>query len=435
MPDSTVAPSSTPTPTVYNPLSKLAILGLGLSALYAGIVVVETLIALRSYTPLFLPDWLLILPLAGAALCLLALRQIRNSEGTLSGDKLCRWGLALSVLSGLGYGAYYLATGWAIQHQANSFLMTKGDDSGFFDHLQRGKREDIERAFLLTQRWSQRKNKSPENRESMSFYKQPVDTKDPRGLLDQFTDSTIVHRIVQSGRENKPIVPLGVRSWKYQNGEYVVERSYRIETSEMAMDILVPVQSNETDSGPGEPRHWNVLWEQVRPLTAAELTPLGRNVEVLRNKASNFFQIWLKHFELGILSEDVPAHDVKWDSSALKITDEGRLKKIREELDCIFTTKGFKEFAKDELARLRVDKVKNADIPWQEADGHVEFIFPINVALPATTPRPNVVEIHLTVRSKEKINPSEGIPTGNIGWNVVSYKVVYVRDLPVAQGQ
>src|SRR5262249_7087615 len=128
--DSPFPAGSVTEPMVYNPLSKLAILGLGLAALYSGVVLISTVVALRSGTPLLLGDWMFFLPLAGAGLSLLAYRQIRNSEGTLSGDQLVRWGLWLSVLTGLGYGVYYLATGLAIQQQANSFLMTKGEESG-----------------------------------------------------------------------------------------------------------------------------------------------------------------------------------------------------------------------------------------------------------------------------------------------------------------
>src|SRR4051812_13385041 len=123
MPEPTAdkSPATAAAPAVYNPLSILAVLGLGAAALYAGIVIVNAVSALQRGEPLLLPDWFLLLPLAGAGLSLLALRQIRNAEGTLSGERLCQWGLGLSVVVGLAYGAYYLVTGWAIQHQANTF--------------------------------------------------------------------------------------------------------------------------------------------------------------------------------------------------------------------------------------------------------------------------------------------------------------------------
>src|SRR5262245_51273310 len=138
MPEPTppLAAERTGEPLVYRPLSGLAIAGLTLSGVYAALVVASLVIAFLRHEPFFLPFWLLLLPLAGAVLCVLGLRQIKKAEGTRAGAALARAGLWLSVLAGVGYATYSSFTGLAIRQQANRFLMEKGADSGFFPRLQ-----------------------------------------------------------------------------------------------------------------------------------------------------------------------------------------------------------------------------------------------------------------------------------------------------------
>lgn len=427
MPEPTVDnASATTAPAVYNPLSMLAVLGLGCSALYAGILVMSAVVALRSGAPLLLPDWLLLLPVAGAGLALLALRQIRNSEGTLAGTKLSVWGLFLGGGAALAYGAYYLATGFAVQQQANNFLMNKGEESGFFALLQE---DQVERAFLLTVRHRERKNKNPEDRESMAPYEQALDLKDPRGMLAQFAEQDIIQRIIQAGREKKAIQALGVRSWKYEKGEYEVERGYRIETAEMSVDILVTVHSNDNDA-PGEARRWNVAWDKTRYITNPEYTDLGKKIMLLRNEAGRTFAPWVDKLGLAKLTKPTPDRGTDWSSSALSMSAEGMQKKISQEIKALFQ-------AKDKTLR-QIKMAKNPYVPWKEDDGHLEFTFPIFVDVPATAgpqePR-YTAEIHIYVRSAEPVRLSEFNPEANLEaqlptFGVVAYKVIQLRDVP-----
>src|SRR5262249_31610009 len=96
--------------TGYRPLSGLAIAGFALAILYALVVLVSTVVGLIQGLGFFLPNELLLAPIAGAILCFLGQRQIRRSEGTKAGLALARWGLWLSVFTGLGYFSYYQFT-------------------------------------------------------------------------------------------------------------------------------------------------------------------------------------------------------------------------------------------------------------------------------------------------------------------------------------
>src|SRR5437879_1991684 len=129
-------PTPTPTlaserpgePLVYRPLSLPAVAGFGLACLYALVVVIGTAAALIGGAPALLPSPFFPVVLLAAVLSLLALWQIRNSEGTRAGAALAQWGLWISILAGLGYGAYRLAASLAVTSQANQFVMTKGED-------------------------------------------------------------------------------------------------------------------------------------------------------------------------------------------------------------------------------------------------------------------------------------------------------------------
>lgn len=420
MSKSSVARPAPAAPTTYNPLSKLAIFGLGCAIAYAVFVIGSALLASASGAPPFVPDALLILPIAGAGLSLLAARQIRNSEGTLSGERLTRWGLWLSVLTGLGYGAFFLSTGLAVQQQANHFLMTKGDETGFFEYLQEG---NVNKAFLLTLRWSQRQNISPNDPQKMAIFELPKDARDSRGPLPTFADNDLVHLIMQAGKENKPVQPLGVKLWKYEKGEYLVMRNYRIETSEETAEILVPVKSNDLDA-PGETRKWNVLWGAVE--ARRKLTPLGEKLLQLRIQASLYAQPWVDRLSRGKVEPPITEDETVWSSAPLQGAGPELQKKIAKDLAEFFA-------GQDKTPRL-VTFQNSRFIPWkQDKDGRLQFFFNVSVQVPfrpAANDTPYTAEIQLTIQSKEVATPME--VSQPLTWQPVAFKVLQFRDLPNA---
>src|SRR5579862_4016232 len=122
-------------PLAYQPISGWAIAGFATGVLFTLLVAVSTIVALVQGAPMFYPAWILFLPVVGIILCLVGQRHVHTSEGTRAGAKLARLGLWLSVISGLGYSSYYFVTGLAVQNQANDFVMTLGEDTGFFPRL------------------------------------------------------------------------------------------------------------------------------------------------------------------------------------------------------------------------------------------------------------------------------------------------------------
>ena len=126
---------------VYRPVSGLAIAGLGLAVLYALIVTGIGLVAVLTGAPFLFPG-LLVVAVAAGVLSGAALVRIARSEGTRAGRKLALWGLMLSLLAGLGYGAYVIATEMAVRLQAETFT------DSWIALLRDG---DVDTEYLLTQ--------------------------------------------------------------------------------------------------------------------------------------------------------------------------------------------------------------------------------------------------------------------------------------------
>src|SRR6476660_7322451 len=81
----------------YRSLSVLALLGFGISALYAAICLLLGLIALISRNPMPALGYSLWIAVGGFLVCLVARFRIARSEGTLAGRMLTGWGLVLSL--------------------------------------------------------------------------------------------------------------------------------------------------------------------------------------------------------------------------------------------------------------------------------------------------------------------------------------------------
>src|SRR5688572_1322903 len=101
-------PSVPPAAVPYRTLSALALLSFLLAAVYAVTVAAFGVIAFVTRTPLLLPTWSLLVPMAAAALAVAGRLRIRRSEGIIAGGALAAWALRLSIAVGLGYVAFYL---------------------------------------------------------------------------------------------------------------------------------------------------------------------------------------------------------------------------------------------------------------------------------------------------------------------------------------
>jgi hypothetical protein len=289
-PNVTVSPNVPGETIDYKPLSLLAVAGLLVAALFTVLLVVGAVAAQVKGEPYLEPilvgTWAFALPIVGAALSGLALWQIYNSEETKAGAKLAKWGLGLSLITGLGYFTYQSVTELAVVQQANRFLMEKDEGSGFFPRLQ-GTAADVRTAYLYTLNIADRNVRidSPEDIKRLDL---PTPN-NPKGLLTQFLESPLVQALEIAQPGTVKVEPLAVRGWTFEGRSYHVARLYRITTDEAVYEVPLTVSSIEP-IGEGEKRKWRVDWDK-QPGTALQpisRTDLGYKRSSLRRQAQEF---------------------------------------------------------------------------------------------------------------------------------------------------
>jgi hypothetical protein len=277
----------------YKPLSLLAVAGLALAALYTVLLLVGAVAAQIKGEPYFEPffagTWAIVLPIAGAVLSGLALWEIASSEGTRAGTALAKWGLGVSLVTGLGYFTYQTFTELAILQQANRFLMEKDEASGFFPRLQ-GTDGDARTAFGYTRGDFTDRSVRPESAEEIKQLDLPT-SNNPKGLLSQFLEQHLVRAIRNSAPGSVKIEPGSVQSWIFEERAYQIKRLYRISTDEAVYEVPITLWSMEP-LAEGEKRRWKVDWQPLygAPLQAVSRTELGKKRHLLRQGALEFLR-------------------------------------------------------------------------------------------------------------------------------------------------
>jgi hypothetical protein len=279
-----VASPAPPSSARYRPLSALAMIAFATALVYAIVVGGLGLVAFITGKTLFLRLWVLIFPVAAVVCAVVAQRQIRRSEGTLSGGALATGAWWLALVFGLGFLAFYAATYLAVWTQAKNFSEL------WLNKLSEGKVVD---ALLLTQEPAQRKFDNPENKQALQvkYGLMPVGAR--KGPLGAFEDREVV-RIFQEAGGNTQIQAFGVKNWDYDKGGYKVWQTYRVGTPLGAWDVQVTVQSSESPEFEG--RQWFVALNDVG-VTASALSPLGGVVDLLRKQVRTFVRDWLIKLE------------------------------------------------------------------------------------------------------------------------------------------
>lgn len=282
-PQQRAAPSSIPADSVYRPLSGLALAAMVVSSLYALVMVVVLGAAWWWKMSPFMGLWTLVIPLAAGALALMAHQQIRQSEGTRSGQSLVTWSAWLSALFGLSYAGYYVATYVSINLQSGQFA------EDWFAKIQNS---EVAAAFLLTQAPEERQDVSPGD-------KQYMDRRYGRGSpgrkapLPAFKETELV-RILQQGGPDVNVTSRGIRDWDYGEGGYHVQRLFRIETPEGTFDVQVGLRSDERKT-----RRWRILEGETSIQGTPALSPRGQAIQRWRDDARRFAGGWTERRNQG----------------------------------------------------------------------------------------------------------------------------------------
>lgn len=314
----------------YRPLSAWAVAGLGVSILYALLVLFSGWVALSAGAPIFFPGWIHVIPIVAFVLCLVGRNQILGSEDTRAGLKLAQTGMWLSLFTGLGYFTYVYAIGLAVTAQANQFLLAEGPDTGFFPIVQKSgeKNEGLNAAFLLTQPAGSRGSIAPTEETMMkASYDLPGPDAAP-GPLTQFRDHFLIRALARGG-EQVAIEPLAIQDWSHQNRSYKVIRNYRIHTPEFEVEATLPVESSEPIVE-GERRKWHLNFREMRITdNRKKYTALGAGIQNLRMHAR---EVLMRKGLSAVSPGGDPSQQDRTDWQKLLPEEEGKAKVLRKAL-------------------------------------------------------------------------------------------------------
>jgi hypothetical protein len=419
----------------YRPISLLAIGALGLASVFAILVLIVGGKALFSGTPFALGMGLLVLPIAGGALAVVALWQIRASEGTRAGSVLATVALWLSLLFGLGYAAYSLATYFAVRAQAETFLLgaDDGPETGFLAKLK--DLNKVNAAFLLTRPPDIRSSVNPDNPKEMDEAFNRTTSPGSPGYLEAFQDHTIV-RIVQNGGPNTEFNVISIDHCEYREGGYVVGMQVEVKTPETVLRLPFIVRSQDIA---GEGRKWFVDWSKMPPQpndSTGYMTREGFQLRRLRYEARKFAKDWADDLKAGKIDKvlKMAANPAGFapggnaiDTSLL--WDPDQRERMRKEIDKLFDPK-----ASDRLGIPDYD-IPDAEKPLafverNKENNHIQIILEFRMILSDQEmkgPPKYACMGRLTVERSDSPDltiPKEKKPT----WKVVSLRILKMRD-------
>lgn len=229
------------------PLWLLRYVALGLGA-WAVLVGLGGLVVLTGGSPWLLPAWFWAVLAAAALASWAAGNQVQASEGTLSGEEPARLGLGIALCTAAIYGAYYAGSIWAIQTQARA----QADE--FLRLIRAG---EVLQAFLLTIPPGSR---PPTGSDPLTAVE--IEHNKPRGpgeggAYTALSESELV-RLLEMAGDQAVIEPRGV-STDLAGPSFYVTFEHRVKTPWFTYGMTVTVEGKITEGQRGgRARAWAV---------------------------------------------------------------------------------------------------------------------------------------------------------------------------------
>lgn len=288
--------------STYQALSILSVVAMVVGCGFGLIVIVGSLAAFVGTTPFLLPFWAAVFPLVAVLAGWIALAQIRDSAGALTGRGFAWAGINGAVITGLVYFTYFMANNLAVRQQAQEFAN---------DYLTTIAKGQTELSFLYMLRPTERPNSRDVSRirPIIEVNYNAVQDLGQMGPYSQYQLEFYVRLLTLFGEKATfKMVKAGFPD--FAEGGYVVPLMYVIQTDAMTLSINMRVHSVNTGKG----REWYLVGKSV---SNAERTlhPAGEKLEAQAKAAAKAIQSFQK--QMTRMKTGSPACDPDFDGAFL----------------------------------------------------------------------------------------------------------------------
>lgn len=275
--------------STYQALSILSVVGLVVGCGFGLVVVVGSLAAFVGTTPFLLPLWAGVFPLVAVLAGWIALAQIRDSAGALTGRGFAWAGINGAVITGLVYFTYFMANNLAVRQQAQDFA------NEYLSSIAKGQTEV---SFLYMMKPAERPNSRDVSRirPIIEVNYNAVQDLGQMGPYSQYQMEFYVRLLTLFG-DKASFKMLKAGFPDFAEGGYIVPLMYEIRTDAMVLVINMRVHSTNTAKG----REWYLMPKSVAN-AERNLLPEGEKLEAQAKAASKTilsFQKQLTRMKVG----------------------------------------------------------------------------------------------------------------------------------------
>ncbi len=286
--------------STYQALSILSVVGMVVGCGFGLVVIVGSLAAFVGTTPFLLPLWAGVFPLVAVLAGWIALAQIRDSAGALTGRGFAWAGINGAVITGLVYFTYFMANNLAVRQQAQDFA------NEYLGTIAKGQ---TELSFLYLLKPAERPNSRDVSRirPIIEVNYNAVQDLGAMGPYSQYQLEFYVRLLTLFGdKASFRMVKAGLPD--FTEGGYIVPLMYEISTDAMVLSINMRVHSTNTGKG----REWYVLGKSVSNAERT-LLPGGEKLEAQAKAASKAIQTFQK--QLARMKVGGPSCDPDFDGA------------------------------------------------------------------------------------------------------------------------
>jgi hypothetical protein len=265
------------------PIALFALLAAGAALVVGGLCLAVLVSIFQSGRP-FVSDIILLLAPVGWGLSVAARWQIRQSEGTRSGLGLANFAWWVSVVCGIGYGAYFVGGELAVRNQATTYA------DEFFKRFHINattKANDVNGAFVMTLVPDQRLGVDPSKVRDLEL------RFGGSGPLTQFRQHELV-RILEQAQGQIEITQRGIIQKAYEGNILRVVLNAQLRTPDGVFDLALTVTGVEGKAVGQKARTWRILLQDMAPIRSRQYSASGRLWGELQVAGQMAAQAWLR---------------------------------------------------------------------------------------------------------------------------------------------